>query len=119
MSLVGPRPLLMEYLEHYSADEQRRHEMRPGLTGWAAVNGRHTLKFKPRLVLDVWYVDHWSLWLDFKILALTAFQVVRRSGVTQPQDFDIAEMGFPLPLVAPGKPQSGERPAEDRRSHAS
>lgn len=119
MSLVGPRPLLMEYLEHYSADEQRRHDMPPGLTGWAAVNGRHTLKFKQRLVLDVWYVDHWSLWLDFKILALTVFQVVRRSGVTQPQDFDIAEMGFPLPLVAPRKPQPGERPAETQRSHAS
>ena len=69
MSLVGPRPLLVEYLPHYTARERRRHEMRPGITGWAAVNGRHTLPFEDRLELDAWYVDNWSLALDFRILA--------------------------------------------------
>jgi sugar transferase EpsL len=98
MSLVGPRPLLMEYLSQYSAEERRRHDMRPGITGWAAVNGRHVLKFRERLRLDVWYVDHWSLWLDAKILATTLIQVVRRSDVAETQD--IAEFGFPLPTAA-------------------
>lgn len=98
MSLVGPRPLLMEYLEHYSTDERRRHDMRPGITGWAAVNGRHVLKFRDRLELDVWYVAHWSLWLDLKILAMTLVQVLQRSDVKETQD--PSELGFPLPTAA-------------------
>ena len=94
MSLVGPRPLLMEYLDHYTPEERRRHDMPPGLTGWAAVNGRHTLKFKERLALDVWYVDHWSLWLDLKIVATTIWQVLRRANVAATQS--ITEIGFPV-----------------------
>jgi len=102
MSLVGPRPLLVEYLDKYTDEERRRHDVLPGVTGWAAVNGRHALKFKERLKLDVWYVDHWSLWLDLRILAMTALQVVRRQNVSAAQD--IAEIGFPLPMVAPAQP---------------
>jgi sugar transferase EpsL len=97
MSLVGPRPLLVEYLETYTPDERRRHDVRPGLTGWAVVNGRHALNFRDRLQLDVWYVDHWSLGLDFRILALTAIHLVRREHVSMTQD--IAQIGFPLPVV--------------------
>jgi lipopolysaccharide/colanic/teichoic acid biosynthesis glycosyltransferase len=95
MSLVGPRPLLVEYLDKYTPEERRRHDVPPGITGWAVVNGRHTLKFGERLKLDVWYVDHWSLWLDFKILALTAYQVLRRQDVSTVQG--IEEIGFPVP----------------------
>ncbi len=94
MSLVGPRPLLAEYLDRYTPEEQRRHDMRPGVTGWAAVNGRHTLRFEDRLALDVWYVDNWSLWLDLKILALTVRQVLGRADVVTTQDF--AEIDFPV-----------------------
>lgn len=93
MSLVGPRPLLVEYLDHYTPEERRRHEMRPGITGWAAVNGRHTARFEDRLQLDVWYVVHWSLWLDVRIVALTLAQVLRREGVAVTQNQ--AEIGFP------------------------
>lgn len=95
MTLVGPRPLLMEYLDTYTPDERRRHDVRPGITGWAVVNGRHALKFRDRLALDVWYVDHWSLGLDVRILALTIVQVLRRDHVSVTQD--VAEIGFPLP----------------------
>ena len=95
MSLVGPRPLLIEYLDKYTADERRRHDVLPGITGWAAVNGRHTLKFHDRLKLDVWYVDHSSLRLDFKILALTISHLIRRKDVSEVQS--IEEIGFPVP----------------------
>ena len=97
MSLVGPRPLLMEYLDEYTPAEKRRHDARPGMTGWAVVNGRHVLKFRERLKLDVWYVDHWGLWLDLRILALTVVQVLRRSNVSVTED--IGEIGFPLPAA--------------------
>ncbi|MGO9179870.1 MAG: sugar transferase [Candidatus Limnocylindrales bacterium] len=97
MSLVGPRPLLTEYLDKYTPEERRRHDMRPGVTGWAAVKGRHALKFEDRLKLDIWYVDHWSLGLDLKIIALTLRQVLRRTDVVATQDLD--EVGFPLPGV--------------------
>ncbi len=96
MSLVGPRPLLVEYLEKYTPEERRRHDVLPGVTGWAVVNGRHTLKFGERLKLDVWYVDHQSLWLDFKILAVTVFQVLCRKNVSTTQS--IEEIGFPLQI---------------------
>ena len=96
MSLVGPRPLLTEYLDKYTPREARRHDVLPGITGWAAVNGRHTRKFKERLELDVWYVENWSLGLDLKILAMTVTQVLRRSSVATSQG--IEELGFPLPL---------------------
>ncbi len=88
MSLVGPRPLLMEYLDRYTPEEARRHEVRPGITGWAAVNGRHGIPFEERLRLDVWYVDHWSLSLDLRIIAFTVNQVLRRSGVATVQRAD-------------------------------
>jgi sugar transferase EpsL len=114
MSLVGPRPLIMEYLATYTADERRRHDMRPGITGWAAVNGRHSLRFEDRLRLDTWYVDNWSLRLDLKILAMTASQLLRRSDVSATQD--LVEVGFRLPGLT-GKPgdESGPAPtAPDR-----
>jgi sugar transferase EpsL len=84
MSLVGPRPLLMEYLPLYSPEQARRHEVRPGITGWAQVNGRNAISWEHRLALDVWYVDKQSLWLDFKILAMTIAKVFKRSGISQP-----------------------------------
>jgi sugar transferase EpsL len=114
MSLVGPRPLLVEYLPQYTTREQRRHEMRPGITGWAAVSGRHTLKFEDRLERDAWYVEHWSLSLDFRILALTVLQVLGRSGVRATQD--LAEIGFPARFAAgfeePEPAPSSEEPAD-------
>ena len=82
MSLVGPRPLLMEYLPLYNAFQSRRHEVRPGVTGWAQVNGRNAVDWKDRFEMDVWYVDNQSLWLDLKILALTVRKVVAREGIS-------------------------------------
>jgi lipopolysaccharide/colanic/teichoic acid biosynthesis glycosyltransferase len=82
MSLVGPRPLLMDYLPHYSAEQARRHEVRPGITGWAAVQGRNALSWQRRLELDVWYVDHGSLALDLKILLMTVLKVLKREGIS-------------------------------------
>jgi len=82
MSLVGPRPLLMEYLPLYSAEQARRHEVRPGVTGWAQVNGRNSLSWERRLEMDVWYVDHQSFWLDLRILVMTVGKVVRRDGIS-------------------------------------
>lgn len=82
MSIVGPRPLLPEYLEHYTPTQMRRHDVRPGITGWCQVNGRNALSWDEKLALDVWYVDHWSLRLDLRILALTPRTVVTRRGVS-------------------------------------
>jgi lipopolysaccharide/colanic/teichoic acid biosynthesis glycosyltransferase len=82
MSLVGPRPLLMEYLPLYSAEQARRHEVRPGITGWAQVNGRNALSWEDKFRLDVWYVDHRSLWLDLRILWLTVRKVLVREGIS-------------------------------------
>ena len=81
MSLVGPRPLLMEYLPLYSPEQARRHEVRPGITGWAQVNGRNAISWEDKFKLDVWYVDHCSLWLDIKILWLTVKKVLVREGI--------------------------------------
>jgi len=83
MSLVGPRPLLMEYLPLYSPEQYRRHEVRPGITGWAQVNGRNALSWDEKFQLDVWYVDHQSVWLDLKILLLTVRKVLARDGIAQ------------------------------------
>jgi sugar transferase EpsL len=83
LSLVGPRPLLMEYLERYTSEQARRHSVRPGITGWAQVNGRNSLSWEEKFALDVWYVDNWSLLLDLKILAKTAHQVLKREGISQ------------------------------------
>lgn len=82
MSLVGPRPLLMEYLPLYSPEQYRRHEVRPGVTGWAQINGRNALSWEEKFKLDVWYVDNRSLWLDLKILFLTIKKVVVRDGIS-------------------------------------
>jgi sugar transferase EpsL len=81
MSLVGPRPLLVEYLPYYTAEQTRRYEVRPGMTGWAQVNGRNAVSWQQRLALDVWYVDHHSLLLDAKVLWLTLIRVIRRSDI--------------------------------------
>jgi sugar transferase EpsL len=86
LSLVGPRPLLMEYLPRYTPEQARRHEVRPGITGWAQVNGRQDIPFSRRLELDVWYVDHQGLGLDLKILLLTLVRTLRMSGVRPGQD---------------------------------
>jgi lipopolysaccharide/colanic/teichoic acid biosynthesis glycosyltransferase len=82
MSLVGPRPLLMSYLERYDQEQNRRHEVRPGITGWAQVNGRNAISWDEKFRLDVWYVDHQSIWLDIKILFLTVKKVVVREGIS-------------------------------------
>lgn len=83
MSIVGPRPLLLEYLPLYTNHQFRRHEVRPGITGWAQVNGRNALSWEERFDLDVWYVDNQSLWLDMKILWMTVLTVLRREGISQ------------------------------------
>ncbi len=83
MSFVGPRPLLMEYLPLYSPEQARRHDVVPGLTGWAQVNGRNALDWPTRFKLDVWYVDNWSFWLDVKIILMTAWKALAREGINQ------------------------------------
>jgi len=83
MSLVGPRPLLTEYLKLYTARQARRHEARPGITGWAQVNGRNAISWEQKFELDVWYVDHQSLWLDLRIMGVTVARVLGRHGISQ------------------------------------
>lgn len=84
MSLVGPRPLLMQYLERYTPEQRRRHEVLPGITGWAQVHGRNTLTWEDKFRFDVWYVDHWSLGLDIRILMMTLRVWLKREGINQP-----------------------------------
>lgn len=91
MSLVGPRPLLVEYLPKYTSEEARRHDVRPGITGWAQVNGRQHIPFSKRLALDVWYVENWSLALDLRILFMTVAQLFRPAGVVSGQDVDTVD----------------------------
>jgi lipopolysaccharide/colanic/teichoic acid biosynthesis glycosyltransferase len=91
MSLVGPRPLLMSYLERYSAEQMRRHDVIPGMTGWAQVNGRNALSWPARLRMDVWYVDNWSFWLDIKILFMTVIKVIKREGISEPGQATVSE----------------------------
>jgi lipopolysaccharide/colanic/teichoic acid biosynthesis glycosyltransferase len=86
MSFVGPRPLLVKYLSRYTPEQAQRHEVLPGITGWSQVNGRNCLDWERKFMLDVWYVNNWSLWLDFKILLLTVYKVFKREGVNQSQD---------------------------------
>ncbi len=83
MSLVGPRPLPMEYLERYTPEQARRHEVMPGITGWAQINGRNAISWEQRFEYDLWYVDHWNLWLDLRILLATVGTVLRREGISQ------------------------------------
>jgi sugar transferase EpsL len=82
MSIVGPRPLLMQYLDRYAPEQMRRHEVKPGITGWAQVNGRNAITWEEKFKLDVWYVDHQSLRLDLKIIALTLLKVLKREGIS-------------------------------------
>jgi sugar transferase EpsL len=84
MSLVGPRPLLMQYLSRYSEEQFRRHEVLPGVTGWAQVNGRNAISWEEKFMLDLWYIDHWSFWLDIKILFMTIWNVISGEGISQP-----------------------------------
>jgi len=84
MSWVGPRPLLIQYLERYDVEQARRHDVMPGITGWAQINGRNALSWEDKFRLDVWYVDNWSFWLDIKILFTTVWKVLIREGISQP-----------------------------------
>lgn len=84
LSLVGPRPLLMEYLPLYNSHQARRHEVKPGITGWAQVNGRNAITWDDKFDMDVWYVDNRSFWLDIKIMFLTLFKMIRSEGISQP-----------------------------------
>ena len=90
MSLVGPRPLLIQYLDRYTPEQARRHEVRPGITGWAQVNGRNAITWEEKFKLDVWYVDHQSFWLDMKIIALSIWKILKREGINQ-QGYATAE----------------------------
>jgi lipopolysaccharide/colanic/teichoic acid biosynthesis glycosyltransferase len=114
MSLVGPRPLLVEYLPRYSPEQARRHDVLPGITGWAQVNGRNALDWDARFRLDVWYVDHWSLALDAKILALTLLRVAQRQGISFAGDATLFKFlgSAPPPALSPRvEPAPGEQPA--------
>ena len=91
MSLVGPRPLLVEYLDRYTREQARRHEVKPGITGWAQINGRNEPSWPEKFALDVWYVDHWNLLLDARILWRTARQVFCREGISQPRHATMPE----------------------------
>lgn len=93
MSLVGPRPLLMEYLPLYSAKQARRHQVRPGITGWAQVNGRNALSWEEKFKLDVWYVDNRTIWLDIKILWLTVRKVMMRDGISAVGEATMSKFG--------------------------
>jgi lipopolysaccharide/colanic/teichoic acid biosynthesis glycosyltransferase len=96
MSLVGPRPLLVQYLERYSAEQARRHDVLPGITGWAQINGRNAITWEDKFKLDIWYVDHWSLQLDIQILVQTFVKVIKREGISQPGHATAEEfMGSP------------------------
>jgi sugar transferase EpsL len=83
MSVVGPRPLLMHYLNRYTLEQARRHEVKPGITGWAQVHGRNAITWKEKFKLDVWYVDNWSIWLDIKIIVMTIWKILKREGISQ------------------------------------
>jgi sugar transferase EpsL len=105
MSLVGPRPLLMEYLERYTPEQARRHEVKPGITGWAQIQGRQDIPFSKRLELDVWYRDHQSFWLDLCILGVTLAKMLRGSGVRSGQDVrSVDDLG-----LHPATRKTGER----------
>lgn len=84
MSIVGPRPLLMKYLDRYTPDQAKRHEVKPGLTGWAQINGRNSISWEEKFTLDVWYVENQSIWLDIKIFLMTIIKVFKREGINEP-----------------------------------
>ncbi|QIZ69358.1 sugar transferase [Oxynema aestuarii] len=91
MSFVGPRPLLVAYLNRYNSEQARRHEVKPGITGWAQVNGRNAISWEEKFKLDVWYVDNWSLWLDLKIIFLTVIKVFKREGISAANHVTMSE----------------------------
>ena len=98
MSLVGPRPLLMQYLNRYTPEQARRHEVKPGITGWAQVNGRNALTWEEKFKLDVWYVDHFSLFLDLKIILHTIWKIIKREGISYPGEVTMEEfLGSTIP----------------------
>ena len=108
MSLVGPRPLLMQYLDRYTPEQARRHDVKPGLTGWAQVNGRNALTWDDKFKLDVWYLDHWSVWLDVKIIGMTMRSVLKREGINQEGEATAAEfMGTNLRTEIRGRRNVG------------
>lgn len=104
MSLVGPRPLMAVYLERYSPEQMHRHDVLPGLTGWAQINGRNAISWDERFQLDLWYTTHWSFWLDLKILFATLTKVLRREGISEPGQATMAEF---LGNSQPQDPQDG------------
>lgn len=91
MSIVGPRPLLMRYLSRYSIEQARRHDVLPGITGWAQINGRNAITWEEKFTLDVWYVDNWSFWLDIRILLQTLWKVLLREGIDEPGHISAGE----------------------------
>ena len=110
MSLIGPRPLLARYLPRYSPQQRRRHEVRPGITGWSQVNGRNLIDWEERFRLDVWYVDHYSLGLDLRILVRTLLYVLRRRGISAEDHVSMTEfMGSEASATPPSRPQRPER----------
>ena len=97
MSFIGPRPLLMQYLPLYSSDQARRHDVKPGFSGWAQINGRNALPWEEKFRLDVWYVDHQSFWLDFRIFLVTIWKVIRREGISSAGEATMATfIGTPV-----------------------
>lgn len=91
MSFVGPRPFIAVYLERYTPEQARRHSVRPGITGWAQINGRNSITWEEKFQLDLWYIDHWSLWLDLKIIAQTVSKIVSKEGVDEDQNTTMTE----------------------------
>jgi len=108
MSVVGPRPLMMKYLPRYTPEQARRHEVKPGITGWSQVNGRNASSWERKLELDTWYADHWSLWLDLKILVKTPISILKREGITEPGEATASEF-----IGTQRDPQSTERPLHE------
>jgi len=97
MSLVGPRPLLVQYLDRYTPEQARRHEVKPGITGWAQVNGRNAITWEEKFALDIWYVDNRSFWLDLRILAMTAWKVLKREGISAQGEATMPEFMGTIP----------------------
>jgi lipopolysaccharide/colanic/teichoic acid biosynthesis glycosyltransferase len=113
MSIVGPRPLLVAFLDYYTPEQARRHEVKPGITGWAQVNGRNTISWEEKCALDVWYVDRYSLWLDLKILAMTVGKVMKRKDIGSPScpessKLQIEAIGKIQPQLPPETETNGE-----------
>ena len=91
MSFIGPRPFIAVYLERYTTEQARRHDVKPGITGWAQINGRNSISWEEKFALDLWYIDHWSLWLDLKILVLTVAKIISKEGVDEDKNTTSSE----------------------------